>query len=633
MATAEQAQKLYNDALEFQKAGKHRQAAKLYHRLLDMAPGHPVALTNLAICYGDMGQYDKALPLLKNAIRAKPGDWIILNALGACFYRLGQAEEALRALEASIAHKPDNLEAAFYAGLALEQLERWNDAVGALTRAAGPNRDNAPALKELARLQARLGDREAEAEAALAAWRAAPDRLAYNVTARFAAQQIADWGNYDALDAGFEDKAAAADPRADYLGEPFNSLSRTESRAVERRLGESRSAYLIGALGDAKPYTAYAARKPGAPLRVGYLSADFHDHATMHLMAGVFREHDPNAVLFYCYSYGPDDAGPYRQLLLERAEGFRELRALTAAEAAAVIHQDQLDLLIDLKGHTQDARLEICALRPAPVQASYLGYPGTLGADFIDYAITDEIVAPDAHANDFSEVLAHHPVCYQPNDDAQAVEPTPSRAELGLPEEGVVFCSFNQIYKLDPVRFGAWMEVLRRVDGAVLWLLQGSEQSSAALKAHAEAAGIAAERLIFAPRVAKAAHLGRLRAADLALDTRVYNGHTTTTDALSVGVPVLATIGDHFASRVSASILTALGVDALIAKDEADFIERAVALASDREAVVALKEQLAEAQKTRPLFDSRRYTKDLERLYAALAERGASPQNRAPIRI
>ncbi len=284
--------------------------------------------------------------------------------------------------------------------------------------------------------------------------------------------------------------------------------------------------------------------------------------------------------------------------------------------AATKINQSGVDILVDLKGHTRNNRLEICALRPAPVQVTYLGFPGTSGADFLDYILTDRIVTPEDQSPYYSEQFAFLPHCYQINDHKQEISDTPfTRLDFGLPEDSFVFCSFNTNYKIEPVMFDVWMSLLNKVPNSVLWLLKSNELAASNLESEAEARGIDAKRLIFAEKIPKDQHLARYRLADLALDTRIYGGHTTTSDALWAGVPVLTLQGAHFASRVSASILNAVGLSELVTRNLADFQSLAIKLSQNSDELEALKAKLARNRLSEPLFDTPLFVANLESLY------------------
>ncbi len=370
---------------------------------------------------------------------------------------------------------------------------------------------------------------------------------------------------------------------------------------------------------------ALAACDAGARLRIGYLSADFHEHATLRLLAGVLELHDAARFDIHLYSYGihaPDAF--WRTRLAAMPVTFHAIGGLTDAQAAAQIVRDGIHLLVDLKGYTTDMRLGITALRPAPVIVSWLGYPGSLGAPRLaDYIIGDAVVTPAAAASHYSETLALMPYCYQPNDHRRERDPQrPSRAAAGLPERGFVFCSFNQTFKLNARMASIWARLLSATPASVLWLLDpGNERARARLHAFFETQGVARERVIFAPRLAQEAHLARLQLADLALDTLPTGSHTTGSDALWAGVPMVSAVGALFAGRVGASLLHAVGLDELVAHDLDGYFQIALALASDPAWHAQIRKRLAQAGSEAPLFDTRRFTCDLERLFVAIVRR------------
>ena len=364
-------------------------------------------------------------------------------------------------------------------------------------------------------------------------------------------------------------------------------------------------------------------QKPdGSPLVLGYLSNDICDHATAHLMRSLFAAHDRDRFRINLYSYGPDDGSDYRRRIVADCDVFADIAEADFETAARRIHADRVDILIDLKGWTQGNRLAICAHRPAPVQATYLGFPGTTGAPFLDYAIVDRTVLPPDEARFFSEAPAYMPDCYQVNDGSQEIAAEAGgRNDWGLPADAFVFCGFNHPYKITPEVFAAWMEILRAVPGSVLWLLSGNALAEGNLRAAAEGQGIAAERLIFADKAAKPVHLRRMGLADLALDTWICNGHTTTSDALWAGVPVLALTGRHFASRVSTSCLKAAGLPELVTGSPAAYRNLAIRLATAPDQLAALRARLWENRTRMPLFDTAGFVRALEDLYAAMWER------------
>lgn len=374
-----------------------------------------------------------------------------------------------------------------------------------------------------------------------------------------------------------------------------------------------------------------APRQPGPKLRVGYVaSEEFCNHAVAHLSVGLFERHDRQRFEIYAYSFGTDDGSEHRKRIYRAFDRFVEIGMLSDAQAAARIAADGIDILVDLKAHTSGARPRIFAQRPAPVQVNYLGYPGSMQADFIDYIIADASVIPQADFGAFSEAVVWMPSSYQANDDRQPIaEGAQSRTAQGLPEAGCVYCCFNRSYKIERETFGAWMRILDAVPGSVLWLLGSHSATQANLRAAAASAGVDPARLVFASRQKKPEHLARHRLADLFLDTHTVNAHTTASDALWAGLPLLTWPGQSFAGRVAASLLRAVGLAQLVAATLADYERMAIELGRDAERRAALRAQLAENRLTMPLFRTELYARQLEAAYQLMQERrlrGASPE-------
>lgn len=373
-----------------------------------------------------------------------------------------------------------------------------------------------------------------------------------------------------------------------------------------------------------------ARRPPGRRLRVGYVAAEFRDHATAHLMAGLFERHDRERCELFAYSFGADDGSAYRKRLCDAFDRFVEIGTLGDLDAARCIAADGIDILVDLKGYTAGARTRIFAYRPAPVQVNYLGYPGSMQADFMDYIIADAIVVPRIDFGAYSEAVVWLPSTYQVNDDQQPIaEATLTRSAHGLPESALVYCCFNRAYKIERETFGAWMRILGAVPDSVLWLLASNPVTEANLRAAAASAGIDPMRLVFASRQKKPEHLARHRLADLFLDTHTVNAHTTASDALWAGLPLVTWPGESFAGRVAGSLLRAVGLPELIAPTLAEYESTAVRLAHDRKALAALRARLADNRLKSPLFRTGLYARQLEAAYQVMQERrlrGASPE-------
>jgi predicted O-linked N-acetylglucosamine transferase (SPINDLY family) len=372
----------------------------------------------------------------------------------------------------------------------------------------------------------------------------------------------------------------------------------------------------------------------GVKLTIGYLSADFNAHATAYLIAELFEKHDHNQFTICGYSFGPDDGSPMRRRLANAFDRFVDVEDASFLEAAERIAADGVDILVDLKGYTKDARTQILAWRPAPIQVSYLGYPGTMGVPFMDYILVDDFVVPVEQQPFFSEKLVHLPGCYQVNDSRREIAPnTPSRAECGLPEQGFVFCDFNNSYMITPEMFTVWMELLKAVPGSVLWLLESNRFAPANLRHEAEARQVAAERLIFAPQMPLPEHLARHRLADLFLDTFPVNAHTTASDALWAGCPMLTMAGDTFVSRVAGSLLRTIGLPELVTNSLDEYQAMALRLTRDAGLLAGLRARLEANRKTSRLFDAGRFARGIEEAYRTMWEIYASGQPPRPFTV
>ncbi|WP_371356096.1 hypothetical protein ACA087_06300 [Pseudomonas chlororaphis] len=370
--------------------------------------------------------------------------------------------------------------------------------------------------------------------------------------------------------------------------------------------------YLARAVPSSPPKTGQPSRH-GSRIRVGYLSGDFYNHATMHLMAGLFESHDQSRFEIFAYDYSRGDDSEYRQRFLNSVEHHVEIHALSDEQAASRIAEDHLDILFDLKGHTGWSRFPILAYRPASLQVAYLGYPGSAASNHIDYIVSDRFVTPDSSAPFYTEKFCRLPHSYQCNDSKRpvATESGP-RVAHHLPDNKVVFSAFNQSYKIDRTSFAVWMKVLEAVPNSVLWLLKQSDVAQRNLCRFAQLAGIAPTRLIFAPFATSQEHLARLQLADAALDTLVCNGHTTTSDALWASLPVITAQGTHFASRVSESLLNAMNLPELVGVDHDDMINIAKRIGIDHEYRQSIRQKIHVNRTSAPLFDTQRFTKNFE---------------------
>ena len=435
-----------------------------------------------------------------------------------------------------------------------------------------------------------------------------------------------EWEEFDAWQALA--LQALADPDAAPLP-PFHLLSLPGITAAQQRACATKwmaPRMALSAVDRAQLSDEFAAQMPARPpsadgrIRIGYLSSDLHQHATALLMVEMLEAHDRSRFELHAYSYGADDGLGMRQRLARQFEHFHDITGHDDLRAARAIHADGIDILVDLKGFTAGTRTALLTYRAAPLQVNFLGYPGTLGGVWCDYLISDAFITPPAQHADYTEALACMPHSYQPHGRHGDIGPRPTRAEAGLPEQGLVFCCFNQAYKFTPEVFDIWCMLLDQTEDSVLWLL-GNAQAEGNLRREAMQRGIAPHRLVFAPDWPQAAHLGRLQLADLVLDTLPYNAHTTASDALWVGVPLVTCAGDTFASRVAGSLLHAVGLPELITHNLTDYAELALELAADPERLKALRGKLASLRDEAPLFDVASYTRSLESLYTAMWQR------------
>ncbi len=596
----------------------HDEAAQCYRQALRWAPQDPDIHNNLANALRASGQLEAALASYRETLRLQPDYPAAARYAGWLLQELGRPSEAIPCYREALRHDTDDEVAYFNLGNALRATGRFAEAVTCYREAIRLNPNDAEMHNNLGNALRELGKLQEAIDCYRQALCIDPDLHHAKLHLLHQCQHACDWHNLDVL-ANEVRKLVREVPEAQIA--PFAFLAVPGVTAAEQR--SCAENWVAGQYAKYVPERArldFTFKRTAKPkIRLGYLSADFHAHATAYLMAEVFERHDRQRFDVIAYSYGPDDSSPMRARLNKAFDCFEDVRALTPEGAARKIHADGIDILIDLKGYTAHNRSEILALRPAPVQVNYLGYPGTMGADFVDYLIGDAIVTPPEHAAHYTENLVRLPHSYQPNDRDRPLPDKPSRSACGLPEQGFVFCGFNQTFKILPEIFDIWMRLLQEVPDSVLWLLQASSAlAEQNLRREAEARGVAADRLIFAPRLPLAEHLARQQQADLLLDTLPYNAHTTASDALWMGVPVVTCIGETFASRVAASLLQAVGFPELITTSLEDYASLALQLAQHPEKLRPLKERLAAVRATAPLFDTVQFTRDLEACYQAM---------------
>jgi predicted O-linked N-acetylglucosamine transferase (SPINDLY family) len=526
---------------------------------------------------------EEALAAFLEAARLDPGSAEAQSNAGNVLAALGRHDEALAHLRQAAQAQPARADPHFNLGVALQRLKRHEEAIASFQAAL----DIAP------RMPYALGHRVWN-ELFLCRWDAIGPAIAE------LRRRVRDEG------------LAVA---------PFTFLALTDDPQEQRLCAEQHLRKALPAL--AAPLWR-GERYRHDRIRVAYLSADFCEHATAYLAAGLFERHDRSRFETIALSYGADDRSPMRSRLARAFDKFVDVRALSDAHVARLLRDMEIDIAVDMKGHTTEARIGILAHRPAPVQVAYLGYPGTSGAGFIDYVLADRFVLPEIEQQHWTEKVVYLPDCYQVNDAGRAIaEHTPTRAEAGLPERAFVFCCFNNSYKILPRMFDVWMRLLRELHGSVLWLLEDNAGARVNLEREARARGVDPARLVFARRLPHAGHLARHRLADLFLDTLPCNAHTGASDALWAGLPLVTCAGSTFAGRVAGSLLHAVGLPELATRSLAEYEALALQLAGDRGRLRQLRERLAANRGAAPLFDTERFRQNLESAYRAMWQ--ASP--------
>ncbi|AWK86493.1 tetratricopeptide repeat protein [Azospirillum thermophilum] len=616
-ADLREAERTFAEAVDAARQGNFPRAVRLLARVEQRVPPSPpvaafgrdlhVAKGNQAYATGDLRT---ALADFQASLRYDPGHPGVLLNIGNTLMKMDDLARAEEALSASLARHPDNPEAWLSLSAVLFRGEDTARAEQAGRRAAALA-PNAPAVWFN---QGTILKGAKALDPAMTAYRRAtalkPDYAAATVGLIQAKQLACVWD-------GFDRDAAFLEGHADSVASVQAAMLLSHRVSPAARLAAARS---FARTIPAAPATGRAGRKSG-PVTIGYLSNDFRQHPVTHLLAEVLALHDRSRFTVAAYSYGPDDGSAARRRIRDGVDRFVDIDRLGSEEAAAAIRRDGVDILVDLKGYTGNARPEILARRPAPVQVSYLGYPGTTGADWIDYVVADPVVLPPELEPGFSEAVARLPGCVLPRDRRDLPDAPPSRSACGLPEDGFVLGCFNGAYKITPDVWSVWMGLLRDIPDAVLWLQKPVPEAERNLRQAVRDAGIAADRLLFAPWCeTTAAHLARLHLADLVLDTLHYGAHTTASDALWAGVPVVTRLGDSFASRVAASLLQAAGLPDFIAGSIEEYARVVARWAGDRAGLQRVKEGLRAGRDRNPAFDMPAYTRRLEEAYGRMLE-------------
>jgi protein O-GlcNAc transferase len=605
-----------NRGLALHSLGRHDEALAAFDRALSIAPDHRESLVARAAVLNALNRPQEALASCERALRIKNDDIEALNQCALLHGRLRDFGRALACYDRILAFKPDSVESLVGKAVVFNELMHFSESLAALERALLIRPNDPAVLFRRAYVHSRL-DRLDEASAGYERVLAIePDHPTARGELAHTCLLLCAW-----------DKLARIAPELDrqisngtshfppfvMLGFPVSppNLAECTSRFAQATIPR-----------PARPYGPRGSGRAG-PLRVAYLSANFCRHPVGYLIAGLFEHHDRSRIEPIGISFGPsDDNSDVRARIVRSFAKFHDVTALSDADAAAIVHDMNVDIAVDLMGHTAYARPGILAFRPAPIQVTYLGYPGPMNADFIDYVVADKVVLPADEPPPYREKIVRLPDSYQVNDSKRPIaERVPSRRELGLPENAFVFCCFNQIWKITKPTFEVWMRLMAAVEGSVLWLLQANDWATANLRREAQAKGIDPGRLIFAAPCEQTIHLARHRHADLILDTLPYNAHTTASDALWVGVPLVTCTGSTFAGRVAASLLHAIGLPELVTSNLEDYEALALKLAKDPALLKSVVGKLSQNRLTHPLFDTARFARHIESAYESMVER------------
>lgn len=602
--------------------GKYFEVVPAARDLLRLLPNHSYVLK--ALSFGLIGQHDyaAALPVLEQATRQTTNDPELYNNLGICLAAVSRLNEAVDCFDRALALDGNDPEVWKNKGEAFFHMNRWGEAVPFLLKAIElyPG-DFDAAIITLAKalVNSRMYEEAFLCYSSL--FEDEPDNPCYLGNMIFTGLATCRWNALEenvsrlrTLTGNFERVGIA----------PFHALGIPGLSAAElRRIAEAYVRTEAPAnLTPLAPLHGYTHER----LRIGYLSSNLSMHAVAILTAEVFELHDRSRVEIYAFCWSPEDGTPMRHRIRAAMDHLVRIDTMSDEQAAQAIRAAEIDVLIDLQGLTSGCRPVILAHKPAPVQISWLGFPGTSALPGVDYILADQYLIPDGEMQHYGEQPLYLPNCFQANDRQRRIGEIPTRGDCQLPIDQFVFCAFNHNHKFNPEMFGCWMRILMSVPDSVLWLLADNETARVNLRACAQAHGVAIERLIFAPRVPPERYLARFSVADLFLDTLPFNGGTTASDALWAGLPVLTCSGSTFAGRMAGSLLHSIGLPDLVTQTLADYQAQAVRLAGDREVLRALRERLAANRDSAPCFDTPQFVSNLENVFFDVAKRVAMPQ-------
>ena len=596
-------------------------------RAMALDPENPVVSNNRGNALCGLQRHDEALADFDRAVAINPRYTDAWFNRGSAFSELRRFDEAPADFERALSLEPDRADILIASGQVLQNLKQFDGALQSYNRAIAIKPDDAEALTNRGHLSSEFGQLDqafADYDRAIAV---KPDQELLPGWRAFCKLKMCDWRGI----AGDIEQIEQAADQGKIVCSPALMLAMTGS---PQRLLQCAESYVQRYFPPRRGGEDQFRSRSGKRIRLGYFSADFHEHATAHLTAGLFEQHDRTQFEITAFSFGPAKKNDMRVRLEKAFDRFVDISGASDAEAAGIARQSGIDIAIDMKAFMEGSRTRIFASRVAPIQVSYLGYPGTMGAGYIDYLIADGTVLPESAQTFYREKVTWLTDSYQPNDSVRSIAANAAeRQHFGLPDGAFVFCCFNNNYKITPAVFDIWMRLLARIERSVLWLLEDNPFAARNLRAEAQARGVDADRLIFATRVDRAGHLARHRLADLFLDTLPYNAHTTASDALWAGLPVLTCAGTAFQGRVAASLLRAIGLPELITENPAAYEAAALRLAQSPRELQTLREKLIANRDCQPLFDTAGYTRNLEAAFTRMWERYVSGRPAESFRV
>jgi protein O-GlcNAc transferase len=605
------------------------EAQACYRKALALEPDSTDALNNLGVAFQAMGNFDEAAAYYRKALALKPDSADANLNLGILFSKQGNLIEAESCYRKAITLRPDFPETYNHLGNALRDQGKPDEAAACYSQALMLKPDFFMAHYNLGVVFQEQNKLDKSLDCYRHAVELSPEFHIAKINLLYVLQLTCDWKDIKKLGEEVRRSVREISPDTENQITPFSFLTVPGGTPEEqKRCATNWAQGRYQSLVSRQKEMGFVFKQEAKPkLHIGYFSADFRTHPVAQLMAEVFETHDRERFRITAYSFGPNDGGDMRKRLEKTFDSFVDISDFTHEDAARKIYEDRVDILVDLMGYTRHNRSPILALRPAPIQVNYLGYPGTMGAGFIDYLIADRFIITPEHQKYYTEKVKCLPDSYLPRDSSCRRLPPPGRKDCGLPDEGFVFCSFNPFYKITPDVFDVWCRLLIAVPESVLWLSSGNPIAESNLRREAENRGVNPERIIRAPRMSSIEdHLARVQCADLFLDTTPYNAHTTCSDALWMGLPVITCTGETFPSRVAGGLLTALGVPELITYSLEDYYALALELATDKDKYAGIRNRIIANRESASLFNSTKFTRDLENIYRQMWDEYVNPR-------